>query len=275
MGNKKPYLISIDLDGTLLNDKKSIPLRTIFYLRKLQKKGNIIVLTTGRPPRTCLKYYKKIGLKSPLICHNGALVYNPTDKNFKPIIHPINIDDAKEIYKTLKEEYFESCFLESVDSIYYDKEEYFTFTTNDNRPDKSKVFIGDIEKNLNQDPLVFVVHSKLNSDTNISKAYEYIEKRYKNLEITVWGSKDYFDIHPVNINKATTIRIIMEHYDILEDNVLTFGDSNNDIDLVTSFKNGFAMINANEKLKNHAKKFTKKDNNHQGVAFEIKNFLKD
>ena len=87
------------MDGTLLKDNKRVPFLTKIYLRKLEKKGHYVVLTSGRPPHALEKYYNKIGLSSPIISFNGCYVYNPKDKNFeitkfefpKEIIHSIYI----------------------------------------------------------------------------------------------------------------------------------------------------------------------------------------
>ena len=56
MNNK--YLIALDLDGTLLKDDKTISKATKDYLRKLEKDGNLIVITSGRALRSVLEYYQ-------------------------------------------------------------------------------------------------------------------------------------------------------------------------------------------------------------------------
>ena len=45
------YLIALDLDGTLLKDNKKISLKSIFYIRKLVKLNNVVVISSGRPIR--------------------------------------------------------------------------------------------------------------------------------------------------------------------------------------------------------------------------------
>lgn len=82
----------------------------------------------------------------------------------------------------------------------------------------------------------------------------------------------YFEIRHKGVNKASTIKKINELYKIKEDNILTFGDSTNDKELVSSFKYGFGMKNGKDFLKTNNS--TKKDNNHNGVVSEIKSFLR-
>ena len=53
-------LIAFDMDGTLLNSKKKISFLTRQYLKRLSKKGHIIVLASGRPSRSMINYYKQL-----------------------------------------------------------------------------------------------------------------------------------------------------------------------------------------------------------------------
>ena len=56
--------------------------------------------------------------------------------------------------------------------------------------------------------------------------------------------------------------------------MLVFGDAENDLEMLTMFKNSFLMKNGLDELKAKVNYVTKKDNNHDGVIFEIKNFIK-
>ena len=69
------YLIALDLDGTLLKDDKTISPTTKKYLKELEDKGHLIVLTSGRALRSVLEYYKDIGLStSPVIAYNASSI---------------------------------------------------------------------------------------------------------------------------------------------------------------------------------------------------------
>lgn len=68
-------LIAVDLDGTLLNDKKEISNYTkrIFYI--LEKKGAIITIITARNYKRTVKYLNQI-YGQYAICTNGASIWN-------------------------------------------------------------------------------------------------------------------------------------------------------------------------------------------------------
>ena len=75
------YLIGLDLDGTLLNKKSKITFKTKNYIKKLSRKGHIVVLATGRPLRAMKQYYDQLGLKTPIVCYNGGHILNPFDND--------------------------------------------------------------------------------------------------------------------------------------------------------------------------------------------------
>lgn len=272
MVTKEKYLIAVDLDGTLLTDKKKISLSTKLYLRKLEKAGNIVAISTGRPIRTALPYYKEIGLNGPLICYNGAFYCNPIDENFPTCEHVINSNDVKKIYKFLTNGHVHSGFVENQTTIYYDIYEPFAFIIRENN------ILNNIEGPLNSTikdgALSYVFHLTDLSMENRDFISNYINENYPLYEAQFWGCGDYFDLHLKNIDKGAIIEKIRQYYKIKIENVLTFGDSTNDITLITSFPNGFAMKNANKSLLTFNPKITKKDNNHNGVVYQIKQVLK-
>ncbi|MDR3960307.1 MAG: HAD-IIB family hydrolase, partial [Streptococcus sp.] len=70
-------LIAIDLDGTLLNDKKDVPPRNTEVLARAKAQGVKIVICTGRPLRAIRPYLEELSLKEPgdySITFNGGLV---------------------------------------------------------------------------------------------------------------------------------------------------------------------------------------------------------
>ena len=65
-------LAAMDLDGTLLNGKKRVSEKTVRALRACEDKGVKIVLASGRSFESVAALAGIIGLKSPVISANGA-----------------------------------------------------------------------------------------------------------------------------------------------------------------------------------------------------------
>jgi hydroxymethylpyrimidine pyrophosphatase-like HAD family hydrolase len=67
----------IDLDGTLLRSDKTISLFTKETLDKARSAGIYIIFATARPPESALQLIASVSPNAPLICSNGAVVYEP------------------------------------------------------------------------------------------------------------------------------------------------------------------------------------------------------
>jgi Cof subfamily protein (haloacid dehalogenase superfamily) len=66
--------LALDLDGTSLLPDTSMGDRTIQCLKKLIASGIQVIFSTGRAVAACQCYYDAIGAKGPMVFCNGALV---------------------------------------------------------------------------------------------------------------------------------------------------------------------------------------------------------
>lgn len=98
----KPYLIVLDLDGTLMLDFATYDDETFDYLRHLNQLGHLIMLATGRPKRSSYFVYKALNLHTPLINYNGAFISNPTDSNYPITDFRISKDDLLDIINYIR-----------------------------------------------------------------------------------------------------------------------------------------------------------------------------
>ena len=72
-------LVAVDLDGTLLDDRKLIPSENIAAIRKIKNRGVKIVIATGRPIAVIKKSIAQLGIDSDddyCVALNGVLVQN-------------------------------------------------------------------------------------------------------------------------------------------------------------------------------------------------------
>ncbi|MFA6754970.1 MAG: HAD-IIB family hydrolase [Bacilli bacterium] len=242
------------------------------YLQKLEKEGNIIVLTSGRAPRTMLHYYNYLNLHSPMISHNGAYAFNPYDKEFPIISYKLKKDELKKAYKDLIKTHVHSVMAENLDKFYVDEDDYFLFCFYNM---KSVDYVkGDLSKLIDEDTYTFVMRLDDKSEKNLKFMENYVSHTFNDMQLTLWGEGDYCELTNKGINKGSSVDKIRKYYKIDAANVLVFGDSCNDIDLFKPFKNSFLMKNGSDIYAEYATYRTKKDNNHNGVIFEIKQFLK-
>jgi len=69
-------LAFIDLDGTLISGPRLISERVRRTIAEVREGGVEVVLVSSRPPRAMRPYHQQLGLMTPLIACNGALLWN-------------------------------------------------------------------------------------------------------------------------------------------------------------------------------------------------------
>lgn len=70
-------LVAVDLDGTLLRSDGSICAPSAEAIMEATEMGVKVVLCSGRAPRSMMKIYEALGLKTVIVAHNGALIFDP------------------------------------------------------------------------------------------------------------------------------------------------------------------------------------------------------
>ena len=264
------YLIALDLDGTLLNSKKEISFITKHYLRKLAKKGHIIVIASGRPFRSIKKYYEDLKLDSPLICYNGSLLFDPKNENFPSHRSMMSLSTIQSLYKDLLGEYAESVTSESDDTIYSSVVDetigrYFSTLG-------MKIKEGTFDEILNED-----VWTAIFKRTDHSLDDEIVKKvnKYPDVQVRFWGDRSpYYELYPTGVSKGDRVIEVANFYNIPKERVIAFGDADNDIDMMQKAGIGVCMKNGYPSSQKEADIITKKDNDHNGIAHTLKQLIK-
>lgn len=267
---QKPYLIAFDMDGTLLNEKKTISLRTKRYLKKLTKQGHKIVLASGRPSRAMLHYYNDLGLTTPLVCYNGAYVFSPKDKNFKPLEFEFPKEIIKEVINKIRP-HINNVMCEDEVNIWVDQKDSYLdkFFWYENM----NIIYGDLTETLNKNPMTCIVKTPFEyRDTH---EIEEVMKAYPGLSARFWTGSPYFEIYYEQTSKGSSIKKIAEYYNIPKERIIAFGDAENDKEMFEFAEISVAMSNGKQSLKEKAKMISIKDNDHNGIYHTLKKVLEE
>jgi len=73
---RPPRFVAVDLDGTVLVENLGLTERTIEAFRAVKARGIVPLVATGRPRRSALRWVEALGADAGLVCHNGAVVYD-------------------------------------------------------------------------------------------------------------------------------------------------------------------------------------------------------
>ncbi len=267
-------IIVTDLDGTLMApDHMTVTERTKNTLYKAHQKGVKIAIATGRTLSVIDNVTDQIPFVDYVIFSNGAVVYDRNKKknvytNFVPKDAAIKIVDFLEQYPA-----YYDVFQNGSQHAQSDKGELFK---NNGLPEE---FIKDYVSKL-------VLHENLPEFVK-NNDIEKINLFYFNGEYHDEISKFLFSIDNVectspvlgdiemtgkNVDKGEALKGLCKELQFTQDEVMAFGDADNDIGMLKFAKYGFAMKNAAEICKNAAS-YIAPSNADDGVAVEVEKYV--
>lgn len=266
----KGYLIAVDIDGTIIDDKFNKDIESLDLLKELSK-NNIIVIASGRPYRSSKKYYDYLDLKSPIINYNGAYVHNPHDSKFKEIMVTINKDNLIDLIDN-NQDYITNAFSEIKDDVYLIKEDENVEPFIDR--DGAKIIIGDYKQTLNNNTNGSIIFSKYGA---MDKLNNYIKEHNFPFLLRPWDFNHQLIIEVFNkdVSKAKALDIIRKYYNIKKEHTIAFGDGHNDIEMLEYAKIGVAMANSHPDLLKCAKYVTKSVKEHGIKYFFLEHEFKE
>jgi Cof subfamily protein (haloacid dehalogenase superfamily) len=71
------YLLAVDMDGTLLRDDKTIAPEDVEAIRGAAAHGIAVTIATGRLTTGVLPVVRELGLSTPMVCADGAVLIDP------------------------------------------------------------------------------------------------------------------------------------------------------------------------------------------------------
>ena len=271
-------IIAVDLDGTLLNDKKKISSEDREKMKKICKNNNIII-TSGRSHSDINKILLENEIEKivlPLvICRNGQEIYDINSGNILSEEY-MQFETIKKVIKILEENQVYWYCLSA--GIVYCKELKFNCL---NYQMNGK-FTMNLIKDINELELLNIEKFVVNEISNIKmiKIKKIVEKEY-DVEFMKYDlNKKYKKLQFVQniimkkgVNKYTALIKLKDSLN-LSNSIISFGDGFNDYELIKQATFGICMKNGNEKIKNIAK-FVTKSNNDNGFSFAINYLLKN
>lgn len=278
--NKYKMLVA-DMDNTLLNKEKKVSERNRSALSKAMEKGVKIVIATGRVYTSARVYARLLGLNTPIIASNGAVIREADFKSpghtekviYKKLLPPEAVIEMLRLSK----KYDIFCHFFTEDTIYADKLVNISLRyTNWNKylgeEDKVKVIIADdLEKEIQESKPEILKASIVDSDND--KINSIRREILKTGIVSVSQSmKNNIEVMDKDVSKGSAVRILSEMLQIKREEIIAIGDNENDISMIEYAGLGIAMGNAEESLKNAADYITG-DYEEDGVAQAIEKFI--
>ncbi len=271
--------VFFDIDGTLLTDSRTVSKSTISAINYLKKKGILVGVATGRDPRFVLQYMASLGLDIG-ITYNGQYIFSREEVIYSSSIDVNTVNQiihfAQKYHKDLSFGTAKGVVGSGIMSMGTSN---FTYRLTRLIPDS---WAGIINFVFNR--VIRWVHPQEQADLilyNSQPIYQMMllvtEKETKQLEekfenLTFTRSSPYAtDIISKGSSKLSGILILAQKYQLTLDEIIVFGDSNNDYEMLKEIKYSIAMGNGTKKVKQVASYVTD-TNNRDGIYKALVHF---
>lgn len=262
-------VIAIDLDGTLLRSDHTISEESVAVIQQVIAQGHTVIIATGRPYRMAKAYYNQLGLTTPLITFNGAMMHIPGQSWVDE--HAVTIDRSY-LFELLKQaDRFE---LDFIASEYRDH--FFVTMEQKERIDPALFGLTELDddrllrpEKITKDPLALLVQTRHQDKYQLAKDI----KAYFNheLEVDSWGgAMNLLEFSPKGVNKAFALERLLTSLGLSQEDLIAFGDEHNDTEMLAFAKVGYAMKNTNPMLLAFADEQLPWTCNEDGVAKQLR-----
>lgn len=282
------FLIALDLDGTVLNNRNEISEENVKAIEYAQQKGIEVVIATGRAYFDAQSILKKVGLSAPVIGTNGSTIHTKEGNCFSQVAMEENV--VKELVEWLDQhQYYYEVFtdkeiftpknarnllMEELDKV---KHQNPTINTNELKEIA--------ERQFGQEGYVFIenvsdLFSEKHPFLNVltfsfekNKLEKFFHKFQSNQYLTIVSSGEYnFEIHSRQTSKGIALENLSYKLGLSLEHAMAIGDSINDLSMFEKVKYSVAMGNANDKIKAVCNMITE-TNEENGVAKAIYTYI--
>lgn len=259
-------LAAIDLDGTLLGPDRRISSQNKEAVMRLKDAGLEIVIASGRRHEDILRFHKELGLTTPVVSCHGAMVRDViSDRVLSQALIPL--DTVRGL--------IEEAYSLSLSWIAYDQRgvhlsddpywlgEYIKRTAFD-RPQ--------VYKDAESFTGAAIAAEKLNwmgEPEMIMALFRKLEDKYRSQLTLVVTDPDHLEFTAAGADKAFGLARLGEVLGIRADQIMTFGDSNNDAPMLAWAGLGVAMTHGTAMAREAADLVSPPGEEHDSLARAI------
>lgn len=259
-------LIALDMDGTLLNSQGQVLESTIDSLKKCQEQGVLVTLSTGRPIQGIESFIDLLGLTTPLITYNGAMIVDPLTRDIS-FAQNLDTEDARNIM-TMGLELDATMTIWSNNCLYANKvtEQVESYRQITGVP---------LNKLTSIDALLVQGVTKilwLQDVEKMPKYFQFLEGKVSDNVNYCTSRPTFLEFFHKKVSKAISLNEVAKSYGIKQSQVIAFGDGENDLEMIHYAGLGIAMANGVDSIKKDANYITA-SNNEDGIQKALEKFV--
>lgn len=265
-------LVAVDIDGTLLNNKKEITPEVFAAVQETKKQGVKVVIATGRPIVGVEGLLEKLKLKDQgdyVITFNGGLVQD-TANGETIVSEELSYDDYLDL-EFLSRKLGVHMHAITKEGIYTANRNIGKYTVHESSLVNMPIFYRTPEEMADKAiiKMMFIDDPEI-LDAAIAKIPEQYHERFNLVKSTPF----YLELLPKTVSKGNALLHLAEKMGLDKEQTMAIGDEENDRAMLEVVGNPVVMENGNPELKKIAKYITK-SNEESGVAHALREWVLD
>lgn len=251
----EPYIVFMDIDGTLISHNQNVSAMTKKVIEQLQQQGFIFYIATGRMLSLAQVIQKRINPKVEVIASNGS-VYQKG--NHLHMDH-LGWKAISTVYDVTTELGLSTNFF-STDRTFYTRRKPWNLSRlarmrvmQDGAGKFEDVHDRDHLNDVSDQIINGIVIAKGELDKLAIARQKLIDAQVLNVSSS---SPDNIELIPKRVDKASAVRAITNQYGIPEDHTIGFGNDKNDLGMLKAVGTGVAMGNSADEIKAQADEVT-------------------
>jgi len=232
-----PYrLAAIDLDGTLLGPDKKVSEENVAAVRRLNENGAKVIIASGRRHQNSIRFQRQLELNGPIIACQGGLIRDGESGN---------VIEAHFLPQTVSKEITKEGANASVRVIYYHLDHLYVAERNnewielyESRVGEKTEALPDLDRLDGRRALKIVWYG---DPLLLESVRPRMAERYREKVDLLSTEKENLEFMPRGINKATALAKVALELGVRAEEVLAFGDGENDVQMLSWAGAGVAM----------------------------------
>ncbi|MDN6967135.1 HAD-IIB family hydrolase [Oenococcus sp. UCMA 17063] len=268
-------VIASDMDGTFLSDDKNYNIdRFSEQLSEMQHRDIRFVAASGNKISHLREIFKPIlekGLQISYVASNGAVSYD-CDK----LVHAAFLSD-QQIQKVID---WNAENPDSDNNFVILTGLKKSYVSNHATPELIKEIsewyhdIEQIDKLMETNERILEV-TFLWENADVAKQVSRLRQVFGDEVHSTGSGFGNVDVLAANTNKATGLKFLQKRWKISDQQIVTFGDNENDLEMLNNYPKSYLMINSEPSMHKKIKLKTRLDNNHDGVLDTIDSLLNE
>ncbi|MEM9346042.1 MAG: Cof-type HAD-IIB family hydrolase [Planctomycetota bacterium] len=261
-------LLALDLDGTLLRSDKKLVMYDAVAVKEAVRRGVKVVLATARPPRSSREIHSRLGLDTPLINYNGALIHDVAQGEHT-FHQPLSSETARQVIDLARSiEPSVVVGIEVLDKWYTDHDDpnFQTATAKRFKPD----YIGPLDVPLSQavTKLMLLFHAE-----QLHTVREAIRSRFADMAAFPQSDATIIQVVHQEVDKAPALARVAAGLGITADRVCAIGDAPNDAGMLQWAGLGCAVASAFGSARESADVILEHTNDERAVGLAIERYV--